>query len=114
MEKTDSERLKEAIDLLLAEDTSNVSPQAFLDYCDNHHITYEHDLKEALSDCQDAYLGQYDRVLDYAIEYVDETGMLNDVPSTIANYFDYEAYAKDLVLSGDVWLSDNGHLFRSI
>jgi Antirestriction protein len=37
---------------------------------------------------------------DYAYEYVEEHGLLNDVPEPLRSYFDYEAYARDLFSSG--------------
>ncbi|WOE76360.1 antirestriction protein ArdA [Alterisphingorhabdus coralli] len=40
--------------------------------------------------------------LDYAYSLVDDCGMLSDVPDTVARYFDYDSYARDLVLGGDI------------
>ena len=41
-------------------------------------------------------------VLDYAHETVDDCGMLDDMPEFLRRYFDYEAFARDLEISGDV------------
>lgn len=41
-------------------------------------------------------------VLDYAYELVDDLGMLNDMPENLRHYFDYESFARDLEISGDV------------
>jgi antirestriction protein len=41
-------------------------------------------------------------VLDYAYEIVDECGMLDDMPDNLRHYFDYESFARDLEISGDV------------
>lgn len=41
-------------------------------------------------------------VLDYAYEIVDDCGMLNDMPENLRHYFDYESFARDLELTGDV------------
>lgn len=56
----------------------------------------------------EAYAGEYDSIEDYAREFIDDTGMLAGIPDTIAQYFDYEAYARDLELGGAVWTADAG------
>lgn len=55
---------------------------------------------------RDAYLGEYDSIEHYAQEFVDDTGMLSDVPDSIARYFDFEAFARDMTLGGDIWTAD--------
>lgn len=47
-------------------------------------------------DFQDRYKGQYDSWRDFAEEFVDETGYLYEMPDHLRNYFDYDAYARDL------------------
>ncbi len=44
----------------------------------------------------------HDSLEDWAYEYWNSTGMLNDVPETIRNYIDYAAFARDCELSGDI------------
>jgi len=61
------------------------------------------------SDFQDRYYGEYESEIDYAYEYIESTGMLNDVPKTLQNYFDYEGFARDLFLC-DLTIF-NGHVF---
>jgi antirestriction protein len=41
-------------------------------------------------------------VREYAEDYIDSTGMLDNVPDVISRYFDYDSFARDLVLGGDV------------
>ena len=43
---------------------------------------------------------------DVAIQIVEETGMLNGVPETLAMYFDYEAYGRDLDIEGKFYYID--------
>ncbi len=70
------------------------------------------------SACADAYIGKfgpgpagvYWSHAELAEEFVESTGMLDGVHEHIANYFDYEAYGRDLVLGGDVWES-GGYYF---
>lgn len=41
-----------------------------------------------------------DSMTDLAYIVVDECGYLNDVPETVARYFDYEAFGRDLDIEG--------------
>ena len=70
------------------------------------------------SEIADAYLGEYESVREYAEQMADEMGLFDGVSDTLRNYFDYEAYARDMVLGGDVWTTDrNGgmvHIFRNV
>lgn len=59
-----------------------------------------------------AYCGEYDSVTAYAESWVDDTGMLADVPENIARYFDYEAFGRDMELGGDI-TEHNGYIFNN-
>lgn len=60
----------------------------------------------------DRYVGQYDSVEDYAEEYIEQSGWLDHLPSNLRGYFDYEKFARDLQLSGDIYHDDDtGHTF---
>ncbi|UTW58843.1 antirestriction protein ArdA [Kordiimonas sp. SCSIO 12603] len=39
---------------------------------------------------------------EYAEQFIEETGMLDEIPENLRCYFDTEAFARDLVISGDV------------
>lgn len=52
---------------------------------------------------EDAYAGAWDSLEDFAANYLDETGVLDTVPETLRGYFDYKAFARDMVIGGDVW-----------
>ena len=58
----------------------------------------------------DRYLGEYDSMEDYAQEYIDSTGMLDNVSDTLQRYFDLEAFARDL--SYDI-SEESGHYFSN-
>ena len=45
------------------------------------------------SDCDD--------MTDVAYHYMEETGALNEIPSYLQTYFDYEAFGRDLYLNGN-------------
>lgn len=58
--------------------------------------------QEALEFLDDNYLGEY-RGLDYWIEeFLEETGGLENVPKHLLSYFDYNGYARDMELNGEI------------
>jgi len=59
-----------------------------------------HDLASAFGD---AYRGCWPSVEEYAADLVEAWGLLSDVDETVARYFDFDAFARDLVLGGDIW-----------
>lgn len=50
-----------------------------------------------------------DAKIEYAYQYVEDTGMLANAPATLERYFDYEAFARDLFLEG--YSEVDGHVF---
>lgn len=48
-------------------------------------------------------------LLEYAEDYVESTGLLNEVPESLRYYFDIEAFARDLRIGGDVTEFDLGN-----
>lgn len=60
----------------------------------------------SLEHFREAFIGEYNSVEDYAQQYIDDVGLLSDVPDLIARYFDLAAFARDLVLGGDIWTAD--------
>ena len=47
-------------------------------------------------------LSEEQAIEEYAHYFVEDMGYLENVPDTVAQYFDYEAFARDLRLGGDV------------
>lgn len=62
------------------------------------HVNGDADIERA----RDAFMGKYDSESDWAAQWLDDTGSLNDVPEHLRNYIDFEAYARDARLGGDV------------
>lgn len=56
------------------------------------------DIDDAMSAMDDLYIFE-GSPLDWAYDYIESTGMLADVPDSIANYFDYESFARDQYLT---------------
>lgn len=57
---------------------------------------------EELSEHQDDIIlhSGCDDMADVARYYIEETGMLGEVPASLQNYIDYESFGRDLELSG--------------
>lgn len=68
------------------------------------HIDQTGDLDQA----RDAFLGKYSSAEDWAAEYLEETGMLNEVPESLRNYIDFEAYARDAGYNGMSFVQIDG------
>jgi len=59
----------------------------------------------------DAYRGEAESEEDYALEMVEDNGLLNDVPDLLRCYFDFKAYARDLFSNGYVF--HDGYVFTN-
>ena len=77
--------------------------EAFLDVrCDSHI---------SIDDSREAYQGEWDSEEDFARYIVDECRMLDNVPESLKDYFDFERYADEL-FRYDYDFQD-GYVFRS-
>lgn len=70
----------------------------------------------AFETARDTFSGKYDSEVDWAYQFLDDTGGLEGVPENLRNYFDYDAYARDARIGGgvvfvrhdgDVWVFHN-------
>jgi antirestriction protein len=59
---------------------------------------------EAIKKLEEDYQGEYDSLEDWAEQFLDDTGLFNrlDPNSPLKSYFDYERYARDAQLGGDI------------
>lgn len=75
------------------------------------------DIKTDEDAFNEAYEGEFDELSDWAERFIEETGLLSNVPDELARYFDTEAYARDYELGGDIWSARDSHgrlhVFRS-
>lgn len=60
-----------------------------------------------VDDFRDAFMGEWDSLEAYATECLIDSGALNVIPENLRIYFDFESYARDLRLSGDVYTVPN-------
>jgi antirestriction protein len=57
---------------------------------------------EDIEDARDKFMGKYDSEKDWAEQFLEDTGALNEIPERLRYYFDFEAYARDARMGGDV------------
>lgn len=73
-------------------------------------------LDEAKTALEDNYQGGWKSLEDYAENFLDDTGAFQGAPDMLKQYFDFEKFARDLELGGDVYtLEVNGevHVFSN-
>lgn len=75
---------------------------AFLTVWAGEHGSTVDELETLAGQWAELFGGYWDSAEDYAAEYVEDTGMLNEVPESLRCYFDMEAFARDLQLGGDI------------
>lgn len=59
---------------------------------------------------RDRYRGEFNSWEEMVEEFLEETGTLEQIPENLRYYFDYEKYARDIRLSGDM-IEHDGHFF---
>ena len=91
---------------------------AFEIYCKNISSWPDGDkeLENQLESFSDSYQGYFggsmkNPEIEFAYQYIEDTGMLSDMPDTLQRYFDYEAFARDLFMDGYTELE--GHVFST-
>jgi hypothetical protein len=65
----------------------------------SEYLSY--DIDQILNNLDDANLFE-GTATEYAEQYIEDTGMLQEMPENLHYYFDTEAFARDLILSGDI------------
>ena len=68
--------------------------------------------EENWEECKDCFAGEYSTASDLAEHICEDTGCLSEMPENLRPYFDYDAFGRDLILSGDYWNAGE-YFFRS-
>lgn len=66
----------------------------------------EVDVNAAVEEALECFEGIYDSEADWAFNFWDETGMLAEVPEFARGYIDFEQYARDARLGGDMTFTE--------
>jgi antirestriction protein len=83
------------------------------------HVGFPADLerlRELLEGFGESYQGPYEGVEDWAGQYLDDVGLLQQVPESLRGYIDLESWALDAELNGDivsVEFEDQTHVFSN-
>lgn len=68
-----------------------------------------HDVSVTLQQLDDgSFVGRYGSLSEWAEETLESTGALAEIPENLRQYFDYDAWARDAELGGDVYALHSG------
>lgn len=89
----------------------------YCELCDDYGVSavddfLEWDSTDDLDRMHDAYVGVYDSEEDFAEEIVSDCYDLDNMMGSLACYFDYEKFARDLFM-GDYYFGSHGTVFRA-
>lgn len=62
---------------------------------------YNDDVASILERMDDIYLFE-GTATEYAESYIEDTGLLNEIPENLRYYFDTQAFARDMLINGDI------------
>ena len=88
----------------------------YTEMCDKHGAEAVDDymeLHDELDNFEEAYCGEWDSEEDFARHIVEECYDLERTMGNLANYFDYEAFGRELFMY-DYTMGANGNVFRNI
>ena len=71
----------------------------------------ERTARASISDFEERYQGHWDSFREYAEQLADDIDLLADVPEEIAQYFDWEAWSRDLVFDYSTYDDPEGGVF---
>jgi antirestriction protein len=71
------------------------------------HVNDDADIDKA----REAFCGTYDNRAAWAEEMLEESGALDEVPESLRNYIDFDAYARDADHDGMVFVREGGELW---
>ena len=89
----------------------------YCDLCDEYNVSAVDDFlewfrPEDFDEMDDSYMGVYDSKEDFAREMVNDCYDINKIMGDLADYFDYEAFARDLFM-GDYYFGSHGTVLRT-
>jgi len=101
------------IETPLWEGADVANPEAFIEWLKYSSETLTEDNFDELHEkFEDEFAGQFFSVREFGEELADQFCILTNVDESIAYYFDYESWGRDLIIGGDYWES-NTYYFRA-
>ena len=76
-------------------------------------LDYGYDVEEAIEivkDCDYVYYSNCNDMTDVAYEYVEQSGMLDNIPEFAQIYFNYEQFGRDLMIEGNFVGCGDGYI----
>ena len=65
----------------------------------------------SLSDFEERYAGHWNSFREYAENLAEDIGLLNDAPETLASYFNWEAWTRDLTMDFTTTRAEGGGVY---
>lgn len=59
-------------------------------------------IEDAVNSFQEAYQGTFVTLEEWAEDYAEDTGLLDSMPESLRYYFDFERFARDCSINGDI------------
>lgn len=69
-------------------------------------LKYHSNLNQAKEALEENYQGTFWCLEDWAESYLEDTGTLREIPESLRYYFDFEKWARDAEMSGDIYTID--------
>lgn len=91
------------VEVLDAAESAGIPGEVAAKVAENYGEPHNGEFAETLECIAERYCGEHDSLTAYAESFVDDTGMLSGIDETIARYFDFEAFGRDMQLGGDVF-----------
>jgi len=98
----DLQKLSEAFNAVSQE---GIEWEVFTEFC--NHIGHEIE-PERIETYQECYAGSADNLEDWCHDFLDETGVMDQIPENLRFYFDVARYARDMEIN-DVFTIEHNH-----
>lgn len=95
-EYTGISELDEISEAFIHCESNSINWEHFLKYCDHEGLNVDY---SSTKNFKDSFQGEWDSVEDYARDFLESCGWLDDIPEELQCYFDYAAYARDLEIN---------------
>ena len=69
------------------------------------------DTSGCIEEAQDSYLGTFESEEDWAESYLEDTGLIKEVPEALRGYIDYGRYARDAGFNGMTFARHGGKVW---